>query len=176
MAVDDSATSAGSPVSVPVLANDSDPDGDPITIGSVGSASGGTATASGSSVTFTPAAGFSGTGGFTYTVCDDGGLCDTGSVSVTVTTAAPVVANNDSATVKKNDKVNITVLSNDTGPIDEGTLSLGGATGGSVSILGGSGRVKFEADPGFTGTATFTYTICSAAGGCDTATVSVQVG
>jgi hypothetical protein len=71
-AVDDSAqTFAGEPVTINVLANDSDADGDTLTIASVTQpASGGTVAINGASVVFTPAAGFTGTSSFGYTVSD----------------------------------------------------------------------------------------------------------
>jgi len=70
-----------------LLANDSDPDADPVTITSVAatSAAGGTIVAtSAESWTYTPAAGFSGVDTFTYTVSDGRGGSAVGTVSVTV--------------------------------------------------------------------------------------------
>jgi len=82
---DSAATSAGVAVAVAVLANDTDPNGDPLAITAVGGAVGGSAAITGSTVTFTPAAGFSGAASFTYTISDGrGGTASTG-VSVTVT-------------------------------------------------------------------------------------------
>ena len=55
VAGDDSvSTPKNTPVTVSVLGNDSDPDGDLISISSVGRPSNGTATASGGSITYTP--------------------------------------------------------------------------------------------------------------------------
>ena len=57
---------------------------------------GGSATISGSSVLYTPAADFFGTETFTYTVRDNGGLTATATVTVTVTNVNdPVDAVND---------------------------------------------------------------------------------
>jgi hypothetical protein len=87
---DSATTSAGVAVPVPVLANDTDPNGDPLTITAVAGAVGGSASITGSTVTFTPAAGFSGAGSFTYTISDGrGGTASTG-VTVAVTLAATV--------------------------------------------------------------------------------------
>jgi VCBS repeat-containing protein len=86
-AADDAATTAyQTPAIIAVLANDSPGDaGDTLTIQSLGPASGGTVAANlDGTVTFTPAAGFSGPGSFSYTVVDTGGLTDTASVTVTV--------------------------------------------------------------------------------------------
>jgi hypothetical protein len=90
VAIDDTATTdAGVPVSVPVAANDSDPDGDPLTVTAVGPAGNGAAAieASGTSVRYTPAPGFAGTDAFGYTVSDGHG--GTASATVTVTVLAP---------------------------------------------------------------------------------------
>jgi hypothetical protein len=87
---DSASTLAGVPVTIAVLANDTDPNGDPLTITAVGGAIGGSAAITGGSVSFTPAAGFSGAASFTYTITDGrGGTASTG-VSVTVTLAPAV--------------------------------------------------------------------------------------
>ncbi|MGB5050118.1 MAG: Ig-like domain-containing protein, partial [Caldilineaceae bacterium] len=83
-AVDDTAvTSVNTPVNIAVLANDSDPDSDPLSISAVGSANNGTATISGAQIAYTPTTDFTGTGTFTYTV-SDGSLTDSATVTVTV--------------------------------------------------------------------------------------------
>ncbi len=63
-------TTVNTPITMDVLANDSDADGAPITLTQVGGAVDGTATISGTQVTFTPATDFTGTATFTYTVSD----------------------------------------------------------------------------------------------------------
>ena len=67
-----------------VLANDSDPEGDQLTLVGVGSAANGTVDFAGSSVIYTPNAGFVGNDVFTYTV-SDGNSSSTAKVVVTVT-------------------------------------------------------------------------------------------
>jgi len=86
VAVDDAAASTGGAVVVDVLANDTDADGDSLTIESFDttSAQGGTITRSGSSLVYTPRAGFVGTDSFGYVV-SDGSVGDAGLVTVTVT-------------------------------------------------------------------------------------------
>lgn len=85
------ATAAGKPVVLTVadvLANDADPDGDPMTAALVDGATNGTVSmAADGSFTYTPAAGFSGTDTFTYRVTD--GQLESGLVQVTVTVSAP---------------------------------------------------------------------------------------
>lgn len=68
-----------------VLANDSDPNGNPITAGSVTGQTGGTVRLNANgSFTFTPTAGFTGVAGFSYTTSDNQGGTDTATVSITV--------------------------------------------------------------------------------------------
>jgi hypothetical protein len=91
-AVDDSATTqTGVPITINVLANDTDPDGDTLSVSAVTQPANGTVVNNGTNVTFTPAAGFSGTTTFTYTVSDGHNGSDTATVTVTVN-ALPVVS------------------------------------------------------------------------------------
>jgi Ca2+-binding RTX toxin-like protein len=70
-----------------LLANDTDADGDPLTIAAVISGTGGTATLNGNgSVSFTPDADFNGPASFSYTVTD--GLLTSAPATVTVNVAA----------------------------------------------------------------------------------------
>ncbi len=86
IAVADAATTAAdTAVNIAVLANDSDPDHDPLTITAVSNLVNGTATINGNNtITYTPNPGFSGSGGFSYTV-SDGTTQSSAPVSVTVT-------------------------------------------------------------------------------------------
>ena len=90
-AVNDSAsTTVDTAVVINVLANDSDPDGDPLTVSTFDAVSvnGNTVncTAAGS-CTYTPTGGFSGTDTFSYTAFDG---VDTDTATVTVTVSGPV--------------------------------------------------------------------------------------
>ncbi len=85
VAVDDTATTqAGTSVFIDVLANDTDPDGDVLTIAGVGSPANGTAEDFKGRVRYTPSAGFTGTDSFTYTVSDGNGGMNDALVTVTV--------------------------------------------------------------------------------------------
>lgn len=55
---------------IAVLANDSDPDGGPVTVQSVTNGAHGTASSGGTNVTFVPTSGYSGLDSFTYTIID----------------------------------------------------------------------------------------------------------
>ena len=85
LALDDSATTAqDTGVTIDVLANDSDPDGDTLTVQSVTQGSNGSVLSNGGDVTYTPNAGFYGTDSFRYTISDGNGGTDNAVVTVTV--------------------------------------------------------------------------------------------
>ena len=81
---DTSAATAGTPLSIAVLANDTDLDGNPLTITAVTQGMHGTVTPQNTSVTYTPAATFVGTDRFTYTITDGQGASALATVTVTV--------------------------------------------------------------------------------------------
>jgi subtilisin len=84
-ASDDTTTTAfNTAVTVNVLKNDSDPDGDPLTISAIGTPANGTAALSGTNIRYTPTAGFQGTDSFSYTVDDGRGATASAIVAVTV--------------------------------------------------------------------------------------------
>jgi hypothetical protein len=86
VAVNDSAiTDEDTPVIIDVLNNDSDIDGDTLTMDSVTQGTNGSVANNGGNVTYTPAIGFNGTDSFNYTVSDGNGGTDTATVTVNVT-------------------------------------------------------------------------------------------
>ncbi len=89
LAANDSVNGApGVAVTIAVLANDSDPDGDALTVTLLTLPANGTATVSGGQIIYTPNAGFSGTDSFTYRVSDGKGGTATATVTVTVSEEA----------------------------------------------------------------------------------------
>ncbi len=93
-AVNDTAiTAEHAAVSIAVLDNDSDPDGDALTVVAVGVASHGSIAMSGSEVTYTPDENYSGVDSFTYTVID--GHDGTATANVTVTVGLDTNANHN---------------------------------------------------------------------------------
>jgi large repetitive protein len=163
-----------------LLGNDSDVDGNPLSVTAVGNATHGTVSLSNGNITFTPAANYNGPASFTYTVSDGQGGTATATVSVNVGAAndAPV-ASNDSVTATEDTPLVLspaTLLGNDTDP-DGNTLSIsnvGGATHGTVAI-DGAGNVVFTPVANYNGPASFTYTVSDGQGGTATATVNVSV-
>jgi hypothetical protein len=93
VAVDDSQSSTGAPVTIVVDGNDSDPDGDldPSTVTVVTSPLNGSVTCSNGTCTYTPNPGFNGIDSFVYQICDTQGSCDTAAVILFITSPVPVV-------------------------------------------------------------------------------------
>jgi hypothetical protein len=165
--------------SLNVLANDSDPDGDSLTLTTVGTPTHGTATISGNRVAYTPAGGYVGPDSFTYTIADGRGGTATATVTITVQAVVvnqPPVAQNDAFTVNQNSTANsLNVLANDSDPDGDAlTISAVGAPAHGTASINGN-RVSYSPATGYVGSDSFTYTISDGKGGTATATVSITV-
>jgi Concanavalin A-like lectin/glucanases superfamily/Bacterial Ig domain len=135
VAKDDFATTSGTTaVIIRVLANDSDPDGNPLTIASITQpAIGGTATVNADqTITFKPTAGFSGVATFTYVIKDGFGGIASATVSVHVATMVLALSFDDAVGLTASD---LSGLHND------GTL-LNGAAWTAVGKYGGA--IQFD--------------------------------
>jgi len=160
-----------------VLANDSDPDGDPLTIVSVSAPGHGQATISGNEILYTPVAGFSGTDSFTYTIDDGFGGQATATVTVAVERSNEPPEANDNEFAVEQDSVDnaLDVLANDSDPDgDPLTIVSVSAPGNGQAAISGD-VILYTPAAGFVGTDSFTYTIDDGFGGQATATVTVTV-
>ncbi|MDZ7286331.1 MAG: DNRLRE domain-containing protein [candidate division KSB1 bacterium] len=183
---DSASTTAGTAVTINVLANDSDSDGtlDPASVTITTAAANGTTSVNSSSgaVTYTPNPGFAGSDSFAYTVRDNAGATsNAATVSITVNpgNAAPV-ANNDSASTTAGTAVTINVLANDSdsdGTLDPASVTITtAAANGTTSVNSSSGAVTYTPNPGFAGSDSFAYTVRDNAGATsNAATVSITV-
>ncbi|GAA0477594.1 hypothetical protein GCM10009096_19360 [Parasphingorhabdus litoris] len=177
VAVDDSATTnEDTPVTIGVLGNDTDIDGDPLTVTAATSPDGTVVINPDGTITFTPNPNFNGPTTITYTISDGNGGTSTATVAVTVDAVNdPPVANMDSATTDEDTPVDIAVLANDTDVDgDPLTVTAADAPNGTVTI-NPDGTVTYVPDPDFNGTDTITYTISDGQGGFATSTVEVTV-
>ncbi|MEZ4884217.1 MAG: Ig-like domain-containing protein [Chitinophagales bacterium] len=165
-------------IPIAVLVNDSDPDGDPITITEFTQGANGTVKIDGNTLVYTPNTDFVGEDTFTYTICDDSSECDTATVTVQVNelnSNLPPIAVDDTAETDENVPVTINVTANDSDPNGD-TFTITGFTSpanGTVALVGGA--LVYTPNAGFSGTDTFTYQICDNGGLCDEATVTVTV-
>ncbi|HEX9638853.1 MAG TPA: S8 family serine peptidase, partial [Acidobacteriota bacterium] len=136
LAADDSAsTEADTPVLIDVLANDSDPDGDPLTVTGVTDPPNGSATNNGDgTVTYTPDPGFASPpdDSFEYTISDGRGGSASAAVTVTVNsgpTAGPIERVHGSGFL----------------------LTIGSGSGDDDDDAGGSDKLNFSFDAEFDG-------------------------
>jgi VCBS repeat-containing protein len=192
VAVDDTIELAICPPSldIPVLANDSDPDGDALVVTAAeGAAFGTTSINPDGSVTYTVRPGSGGVnfcasdiGGdhFTYTISDGRGGSATATVQIRVVSPnTPPVAGPLSVRVLKGASIDIPVLQaasdadgdvltvtsvNHTGPIPINTVS-----------LNSDGSVHYESNHGWFGQDYFEYTVSDGRGGTATGTIAVEV-
>lgn len=170
-------------VTVPgVLANDSDPDGDPVT-GAVltGFAANGSLVWDGNGAfRFTPFNGFTGTTTFTYAPRANG---ETGNdVLITINVANdPPVAVNDSYTARAGETLTVTaangVTDNDIDPNND-TLTvtlISGPSNAATFALNANGSFSYRNNAGFCGDDSFTYRVNDGTVDGNTATVTVHV-
>jgi outer membrane protein OmpA-like peptidoglycan-associated protein len=174
---DSASTGPGRPVTLNVLANDSDPEGGPLSVVALGTPANGSATFSADgSVTYTPNAGFVGTDTFSYTVRDQAGNQAQGQVTISVTNSAPIAVD-DYVETNHGQYAFVAPLANDSDP-DGDALTIVSATNpgyGTIRINAGQTILYFPNDPRWWGVDTFTYTIRDAGGATATATIRVRV-
>ncbi|MES2531475.1 MAG: tandem-95 repeat protein, partial [Pseudomonadota bacterium] len=164
-----------------LLANDTDVDGDPLTIISVQDATNGTVSLVGGNIVFTPNADYNGPASFTYTVSDGQGGVSTATVTVNVGAVndTPVAGDDIASTPINTPLANIAVLANDS-DVDGDTLTVTTATlndpaQGTVTI-NADGTLNFTPATNVSGPVVITYTVSDGHGGTDTATLTVNVG
>ena len=187
--LDDSAsTDEDSAVTIDVLANDSDTDGniDASTVTVIGGPSNGDVVVEADgSITYTPAPDFNGTDTFIYQVCDDGtplpAQCGTAEVTVQVGAVNdPPVAEDDFAETDEDTSVTVDVLANDSD--SDGNLGMPeilSAPANGTAEVNPDGTITYTPSPDYNGADSFDYKVCDdgtpAPGICTDATVYIDV-
>jgi len=193
-------TQPDTPVVIDVLANDSDPNGDPLTVTEVNGVaiSAGTAqtiavpngtvtVAADGTITVTPDAGFAGDIDVPYTITDPDGETDAAVHTVVVSNAAPVALDETVAT-QPDTPVVIDVLANDSDPngdpltvtevngtaITAGTAQTIAVPNGTVTVAA-NGTITVTPDAGFAGDIDVPYTITDPDGQTASAVHTVEV-
>jgi len=171
---------------IAVLANDSDPDGGPLSTDSILILpTNGTASISGDSICYTPDPDFNGPDTLYYVVCDTGNpvLCDTVLVIINVDPVNdPPIAVNDTVNTNEDTPIDIVVLINDSdieGPLDStSVVIITSPNDGTTSIDPITGEVTYDPDTNFVGIDSFEYVVCDTGNPvlCDTAWVFINVG
>ncbi len=176
VAVNDSVTvdRNAAATSVNVLANDSDPDGDALTITEVTAPANGSASISGAAVLYTPRAGFTGSDSFSYTI-SDGALTATATVSITVRIAPPVAVD-DTGRTPRGVPLELNLLANDRAVEGESLtlIAVDGASNGSIEFSA-SGQLRYTPAAGFVGEEVLGYRVRSSGGLAAEAVVRITV-
>ncbi|MCP4992912.1 MAG: tandem-95 repeat protein [Gammaproteobacteria bacterium] len=172
-------------VVIDVAANDTDPEGQSLTVNNfdASSTAGQTVSCVASNCTYTPTLGFTGSDSFTYTVSDGVNTSAPATVDVTVNPAnlAPTAVDDPDEVTNINTQLVIDVLANDTDPefgdLLIATSDTASVNGGTVTCVSGvvGGTCTYTPANGFTGSDTFTYTASDGVNTSNTATVTVNV-
>ncbi|MEM7132187.1 MAG: Ig-like domain-containing protein, partial [Chloroflexota bacterium] len=185
VANDDSASTANTQVlqGSSVLANDSDPDGDELTIDTVpvSAPSHGTLVINpDGTFRYTPNASFIGDDSFTYQISDGRGGSATAEVTITVTQGnrAPV-ARDDRAILVQDQVLNgENLLANDSDPegdaLSINTVPIVNTKHGTL-VINADGSFIYTPNGGYLGTDTFTYQLMDSNGSRDTANVIIVI-
>jgi len=160
-------TPPGVPAQVNVLANDTDPDGDPLTILSATNGTKGFVTISGPNLIYSPIPNQSGPDSVTYTI-SDGHLTATVTDPVTIAFGAgpdhaPTIVFNATTITENTTLSGWTIAANDR-DVDGDTLTISGVTsptanGGTVTVDPGGKTVTYVPMHNFTGIDVIDYTL-----------------
>ena len=164
------------PVSLNVLINDSDPDGNPLIVVRAVAPNGTVVIGPEGRITYTPKLNFNGTDVITYTITDGTGALVTATVTVTVTPVndAPTDGTENVIAIGGSPLV-IPVLANAADvDFDKLTVIAATPTVGTV-VINPDGTLTFTAPADFDGIATISYTISDGNGGLVTSTVTINV-
>ena len=168
-----------------VLTNDSDPEGDAISVISNTDPANGTVTvAADGSLSYVPNTDFSGADQFTYTIEDANGATDTATVYISVD-PSPNGGNDILAINDINDTFEGQPVSGDVGTNDENPDGPAGSevytvltqpTNGTL-VFNPDGTYTYTPNDGFIGEDTFSYQVCDGGSpvACDSADVTIQV-
>jgi len=168
-------TDENTSIIVDVKANDSDVEGDTLTVTGVTQPSNGLVTLVGGVVTYTPNNNYNGPDSFIYTISDGKGGTATATVTVTVNSVNNVpVATGDSQTTNEDTPVSGSVTATDA---DGDTLTFSKGTGpsnGSVTV-NADGTYTYTPNTNWNGLDTFTVIVNDGNGGTEEATVTITV-
>ncbi len=159
--------------------NDSDPDGNPLTLFSVGNGVYGTAALSGGNTTVTYSSTYkrNATDKVVYTITDGQGMDASGEVTVTLANLDPVAVNDVASTAKNTFVFSFDPRVNDSDPGGDAFTITSKSTPshGVLTIVNGGTLLAYTPTANYTGPDSFTYTVTDVDGGTATATVNVTV-
>ncbi len=158
-----------------VLANDTDPEGDPLTAVLVSGVSNGSLTLNADgSFEYIPDANFNGSDSFTYRATDGGTISTVATVSITVNPVNDTPSAVPQSVITEQDQpIAVTLSGTD---IDGDPLTFAAATQPSNGTLSGTApNLTYTPSPGYFGPDSFTFTASDASATSPAATVSITV-
>ncbi|MEO7733064.1 MAG: Ig-like domain-containing protein, partial [Kofleriaceae bacterium] len=162
---------------VDVALNDADLDGDALAIASITAPAHGTASFSGTTISYAPAANYNGVDALQYTISDGAGGTATATLAITISAVndAPVAVAN-TAFVTEDYPATIDVVANDSDP-DDDALAITSVTQGAhgTVTISDAHHVSYAPALNYNGGDTFSYTISDGNGGTATASVAITV-
>jgi large repetitive protein len=162
-------------IDVNVLTNDTDVDGDALTVNQAISSFGTVTILADQQLSYTPNPDFVGTDTVVYSITDGKGGTASSELVVDVFSNTAPVAVNDTASTDDRTAILIAVLTNDTDAEgDVLTVSAASAVEGTVSIEADQ-RLRYTPKAGFDGVDTISYTVTDSSGDSATGSVSVTV-
>ncbi|WP_395339116.1 tandem-95 repeat protein [Ningiella sp. W23] len=173
---DSAATPEDTPVTVDVLSNDTDADGDELSIASATSPNGTVAILPSGEIVFTPNPDFNGTALITYTLEDETGLVDTGTLTIDVTDVNdPPLVPGQILPGREDTPVIFDPLK-DASDADGDDLTITDLAVSSGTVVeNADGTITFTPDPDFNGPVTVTYNVDDGNGGVTPVTVEINV-
>ncbi|WP_165872461.1 Ig-like domain-containing protein [Shewanella frigidimarina] len=161
-------------IEIDVLANDSDADGDTLTVKQVISQFGTAEVLDNQQISYLPAEDFIGTDVLVYSISDGKGGTGSSKLTVTVVANRAPIAVDDMASTDDKTTLILDVLSNDT-DADNQTLSVIAVSAQQGSVMIENNKIRYTPITGFEGVDTVSYTISDGEGGEATANVMVTV-
>ncbi|NKQ38828.1 MAG: tandem-95 repeat protein, partial [Methanosarcinales archaeon] len=172
-------------ISISVLSNDFDIDGDSIFISSVINPNGLDVTIVGDEIVFNPPVGITGDFTFEYVICDNGTpvMCDTAEVTITIVSDAvendPPFAVDDAYGTTVEVSISGNVMDNDILPNDgdNHSVNLLDSTSNGTLVFNTNGTFTYTPNDGYFGNDQFVYVLCDDGlpMACDTATVYILI-
>lgn len=159
---------------VDVLANDTDSDGDALTVTQVTSEFGTVVILANQQLSYTPATDFIGTDVLVYSITDGKGGTASSELTVIVNGNTAPTTVNDSAAIDDRTSLLLDVLSNDSDP-DGNVLTLVSATAQQGMVSVESNKLRYIPKTGFDGVDTVSYQISDGLGGEATGQASITV-
>lgn len=184
IAVDDAATTnEDTPVTVPILANDTDVENNPLTAAIYAGAFHGTSVVNGNNLDYTPNPDYFGFDTVYYRVCDNAlpPACDSAEVIITILPVndAPLALDDSITLPNDTAAVNVAVTVNDTDP-ESGVLALQIScppAHGTATVSGSTLEIIYVPDPTYLGLDSLCYVLCDNGSpvACDTAMIYFNI-